>query len=431
MKFSQTVEKPLRLVLLLSSLAAMPLSGRSDPLQSLVASNTAFGLNLYSEVASSRGNLFLSPFSISTCLAMTYAGANGTTAKQMAQVFGFGADQVQFALSFGELQRQLEAIQEPNAIELNIANALWTQEGYPFLPNFLDLARSQYQASINQADFLTQADAVMVEINNWVSQKTHGRIQKILSPGILNPLTRLVLANAIYFKGIWATSFAATNTSTQPFHLSGTSLVPVGMMHQPLASVRYLENDQFQSVELPYATNQASMLILLPRQVDGLHQLEQQLSPALLSAVLAGMYQRDVEIFLPRFTLESSFSLSAALVEMGMPDAFVPGVADFSGLDGTRDLYVSDVIHKAWGEVNEAGTEAAAATVVVIGATAVEPPPPVFRADHPFLFFIRDTQTGSLLFIGRLSEPSEAAPVKSPYQKGQPLMRSRLPSSRL
>lgn len=431
MKRSQTVQKPLRFLLLLSSLAGIPLSGRSDSLQSLVASNTTFGLNLYSEVASSRGNLFLSPFSISTCLAMTYAGANGTTAEQMAQVFGFGPDQVQFALNFGELQRQLETIQAPNALEFNIANALWTQEGYPFLSDFLDLARNQYQASVNQADFLTQADAVTVEINNWVAQKTHDRILNILSPGTLGPLTRLVLANAIYFKGIWATSFAATNTSTQPFHVSVTNVVPVGMMHQPLASVRYLENDQFQAVELPYATNQASMLILLPRQVDGLHQLEQQLSPALLSAVLAGMYQHDVEIFLPRFTLESSFGLNSALVEMGMPDAFVPGVADFSGLDGTQDLYISDVIHKAWGEVNEAGTEAAAATVVVIGTTAVGPPTPVFRADHPFLFFIRDTQTGSLLFIGRLAEPSQAAPVKSSYRKAPPLTRSRLPSSDL
>jgi len=396
----------------LSIASGLPLSGRSD--SALVASNTAFGLNLYSQVAARRGNLFLSPYSVSTCLAMTYAGAGGETATQMSQVLGFGADQAQLASTFGELQRELESVQQQGAIELNLVNALWTQEGYPFLPAFLGTATSQFQASISQIDFVTQAAVATAEINNWVAQKTENKIQNILAPGMLDPLTRLVLANAIYFKGLWAQPFSPTNTSSQLFHISSSNQVDVALMHQPSVSVNYLDTGQFQAVELPYGSNEVSMLILLPHQVDGLPELEQQLSPELLSAVLAGMQKCDVEIFLPRFTLESSFALKDPLAEMGMPDAFQAGVADFSGIDGAMDLFISLVLHKAWGEVNEQGTEAAAATVISIGTTAVFIPP-VFRADHPFIFFIRDTLSGSLLFIGRLSEPSQAAPVKSPF----------------
>jgi serpin B len=392
-----------------------------------VDSNTAFALNLYSQVALSRGNLFLSPYSISTCLAITYAGAGGDTARQMAQVLGFGADQALLSATFGELQRELESLQAEGAIELNIANALWTQAGYPFLPAFLETTRTQYQASINQADFATQAEAATAEINNWVAQETQNKIQNILSPGTLDSLTHIVLANAIYFKGLWTLPFAQTNTSTQPFHVSSTNQVNVSLMHQPVQLVNYLDAAQFQAVELPYGSNQVSMLILLPRAVDGLPELEQQLSADFLSEVLSGMQKRSVEIFLPKFTLESSFNLNDALAEMGMPDAFQPGVADFSGMDGAKDLFITHVLHKAWGEVNEQGTEAAAATVVTIGATAVLRPT-VFRADHPFIFFIRDTQSGSLLFIGRLSEPSQAAPVRSSYRKEAPAMRPRPPS---
>ena len=407
----------LPILISLSIASGVPLTARSD--SALVASNTAFGLTLYGQVAASRGNLFLSPYSVSTCLAMTYAGAGGETAGQMSQVLGFGADQAQLALMFGELQHELESVQQQGAIELNIANALWTQEGYPFLPAFLGTATTQYQASVSQADFMTQAAVATAEINNWVAQKTENKIQIILAPGMLDSLTRLVLANAIYFKGLWAQPFAPTNTSRQLFHISGSNQVDVALMHQPSVSANYLDAGQFQAVELPYGSNQVSMLILLPHQVDGLPELEQQLSPELLSAVLAGMQQRDVEIFLPRFTLESSFGLKDPLAEMGMPDAFQPGVADFSAMDGAKDLFISLVLHKAWGEVNEQGTEAAAATVVTIGTTAVFTRA-VFRADHPFIFFIRDTQSGSLLFIGRLSEPSQAAPVRSPFLRKAP-----------
>jgi serpin B len=393
-------------------------------LQSLVASNTAFALNLYGELSTNAGNLFFSPYSISTCLAMLYAGASGDTEQQMSQVLGFGTGPQQFASVFGELQRELETNQAPGVIELNVANALWTQEGYPFLPAFLETAANQYKANVNQADFITQAGAVTEQINSWVAQETQNKIQNILPPGSLNAATRLVLVNAIYFLGVWTEAFAETNTWTQPFYLSSTNQVEAPLMHQLPPNLgtggsgitfNYMETNDFQAIELPYGSNQVSMLILLPSQVDGCGQLEQQLSPAFLSSVLAQMIKQNVEIFLPRFTLESSFELTNTLAEMGMPDAFTPGVADFSGIDGMTNLFVSHVFHKAWGKVNEAGTEAAAATGVV-GATDAGFSWPVFRADHPFLFFIRDTQSGSLLFLGRLADPSQspAAPAPTP-----------------
>jgi serpin B len=407
-----------------------------------VAGNTTFALNLYSQLATNSGNLFFSPYSISTCLAMLYAGASGNTEQQMSQVLGFGTNQQQFASLFGELQAELEADQQTNAIELNLANALWVQEGFPFLPSFLETATNQYQANIGQADFISEASEVTDEINNWVAQETWNKIQNIVPPGAINSSTRLVLANAIYFLGVWTTSFEETNTTTQPFHLSGTTFVEAPLMHQPFLvdgngnpiTFNYMNNwwwgglgyiiptNGFQALELPYGNNQLpygnnqlSMVILLPSQVDGLGQLEQQLSPAFLSNVVGQMRPQPVEIFLPRFTLESTFDLTHTLAAMGMPDAFTPGVADFSGIDGNTDLFVTFVLHKAWGQVNEAGTQAAAATVVGVGrGYSGGPPPPVFRADHPFLFLIRDTQTGSVLFLGRLTNPIPSANPATP-----------------
>ncbi|HEV7926203.1 MAG TPA: serpin family protein [Verrucomicrobiae bacterium] len=385
--------------------------------QSVVAGNTAFAQDLYGQLATNQGNLFFSPYSISTCLGMTYEGAAGSTEAQMSEVLGFGTNQQQFASLFGELQSDLEATEATNAIELNIANVLWTQEGFPFLPSFIETATNQYQANVNQVDF-ANAPGVTTEINNWVAQKTQNKIQNILAPGSVAGNTVLVLANAIYFLGTWTESFAVSNTTIAPFYLSTNSQVSVPLMHQLAPNIvgeqtsgipfNYMQSSNFQAIELPYGTNQDSMLILLPSQVDGLAQLEKQLSPAFLSNVLAQMSPQSVEVYLPRFTLGSFFDLSGTLAAMGMPDAFTPYVANFSGMDGALDLYISFVVHKAWVQVNETGTEAAAATVVGVGATVVGLGPPVFRADHPFLFFIRDTQSGSLLFMGRVADPSQS-----------------------
>jgi serpin B len=377
--------------------------------RSLVEGNTAFAFDLYGQLKTAPGNLFFSPYSVSTCLGMTYAGARGETEKQMGQVLHFGPDFQQVHAGFGELGRQLAAVGQQQDLELSLANALWGQKGYPFLPAFLQVARAEYQANLNQTDFATGAEAARGEINRWVAQKTKEKIQDILPPGSIEGTSRLVLANAIYFKGAWTKSFERSATSIQPFHRAGATPANVPLMHK-FDEVRYVENDEFQAVELPYARGELSMVVLLPRQIEGCGKLEGRLRPALLASALGQMKKQRVEIFLPRFKLESSFKLNDTLARMGMRDAFYVGRADFSGLGGSRgDLWISGIFHKAWGEVNEEGTEAAAATATVIKARAIArpmAPPPVFRADHPFLFLIRDTRTGSLLFLGRLAEPS-------------------------
>jgi serpin B len=392
---------------MLSSIFGFGSGARSTQPQSVVDGNTAFALDLYGHLKSTHGNLFFSPYSISSALALTYAGARGDTEKQMAQVCHFEQDQRRLHASFCELQRQLKEAGELEGIEVNIANALWAQKGHPFLPAFLDVAQGKYGSSVNQADFSTGADAARNEINRWVTQQTKDRIQNILPPGSLHALTRLVLANAIYFKGAWTEPFEKTETSTQPFHLSAVRETKAPLMHH-FDNVRYMKTFELQAVELPYGTGELAMVILLPTEVDGCGKLESRLTPALLSSAISQMKRQQVEIFLPRFKLESSFDLNDTLTRMGMPDAF-GSRADFSGMDGTRLLFLSGIFHKAWGEVNEEGTEAAAATVVAVAGCAdmkPPPPPPVFRADHPFIFFIRDTRSGSLLFLGRLADPA-------------------------
>jgi serpin B len=270
----------------------------------------------------------------------------------------------------------------------------------------LKIAAGDYNANIQQADFKTSADAVTREINRWVAEKTNNKIQHILPPGSVDSLTRLVLANALYFKGAWASPFEEGATSTQPFHLSTNRQDAVPLMGQT-AGFKYIGNNDFQAIELPYIGVASSMIILLPRHIDGCGQLENRLTPSLLSSTLAQMKTQKVELRLPRFRLECSVDLKETLAKMGMPDAF--GLqADLSGLDGARDLFISGVFHKAWGEIKDEGTEAAAATAgaIVLCQEEDEPAPPViFRADHPFIFLIRDMRSGGLLFAGRLAEP--------------------------
>ena len=395
-------------LLLPCTAGGLPGAAQPSASQALVDGNTAFACDLYAQLRSGPDNIFFSPYSISTALAMTYAGAHGDTEAQMAKVLHFGKSQPQLHSAFGALQRQLKPEQDQPGFELSVANALWAQQGHPFLPAFLKIGQGDYQASFKLADFKTGAEAVRKEINGWVAKQTRDKIQDILPPRSLDAATRLVLADAIYFKGAWAEPFHKAGTSTQPFHLTASRQADVPLMHH-LDTVKYVENDSFQAVELPYVGHELSMLVLLPRKIDGCDQLEGQLSPAFLSGCLKEMKRQKVELFLPRFKMDSGFRLKDTLAKMGVSDAFGPQ-ADFSGMDGTRNLFISAVFHKAWVDVNEEGTEAAAATVVGVAASAMPmrplAPPPVFRADHPFIFCICDTRSGSLLFLGRLADPT-------------------------
>ena len=391
----------------LAASAAGPLPGPAATVPSVVEANTAFALDLYSGLKAGDGNLFFSPYSISTCLAMTYTGARGQTEKQMARVLHFDAPAAKINASFGELQRQVTAGANRSGMELRIANGLWAQAGKPFLPEFLDPVQRGYQARLERVDFKTGAEAARLAINSWVAGQTENRIPDLLPPGSLLANTRLVLANAIYFKGVWAKPFEKAGTSPQPFFLAAGGQVLAPLMHHA-DEVRYLENDRFQAVELPYSGGQLSLVVLLPREHNGYAGLERELTPAFLSQSLAPMRNQRVEIFLPRFKMQFGAELKGVLSRLGMPDAFSPD-SDFSGMDATHLLYISEVFHKAWVELNEEGTEAAAATGVVVATRAMVQRPrevPVFRADHPFVFLIRDTQSGSVLFLGRLTNPT-------------------------
>ena len=382
------------------------------PLDSLIqvvaASNNTFALALYRELRVAEGNLFFSPYSISSALAMTWTGARGNTASQMKEALHFTLPDDDLHRAFGGLTASLNERGEAGGYELTVANALWAQRGYPFREAFLELTRAVYEAGLKNVDFAASPEPVRLEINGWVEEKTRNRIKDLLPRGSVTGDTRLVLTNAIYFKGSWAAEFDSNLTVDAPFFLSAAESIEIPMMYRT-GDCDYLEEETFQAVRLPYLNKELSMVVLLPRAVNGLAELEKSLSPGMLAGLAAGFLEQKVKLFLPRFKMTSQFKLREPLAALGMLDAFNPGRADFTGMSERRDLCITAVLHKAFVEVNEEGTEAAAATGIVMGITSVaEPiPVPVFRADHPFIFFIQDNLTGSILFLGRLVNPAE------------------------
>jgi serpin B len=378
----------------------------SDP-AGLVKGNTRFALALYGELRTTPGNLFLSPYSISSALAMTYAGAKGNTAKEMADVLAFALDGDSLHGTFGAVTDNLNAKGSEGRFDLSVANALWGQEGYKFLKAFLDLNDKYYGAGLENVDFAGDTEGARSEINAWVEEKTNHKIKDLLGPGVLDALTRLVLTNAIYFKGKWAEEFDDRRTKDEQFKVTAEATVPTPMMHQT-DKFGYMETDTFQALELPYVGGALSMVVLLPGEVDGLPELERALTVEALTGWLEQIRGQEVSVTLPRFKVTSQFGLGETLTEMGMKDAFRADAADFSGMTGRQDLYISAVVHKAFVDVNEEGTEAAAATGVATTLSArLDRRPKVFRADHPFLFMIREKETGSILFMGRLASPKD------------------------
>ncbi len=373
----------------------------------VVAGNTRFALDLYNRLRTAEGNLFFSPYSISAALAMTCAGARGTTEKQMADTLHFMPDGQMLHPSFSSLQSQLKQEQEKGQIELSIANALWVESGFSLLKNFTDLTGRYYEASLNRVGFKNDAEKARLQINAWVEDKTKNKIQELIKPGVLDSLTRLVLTNAIYFKGNWSSRFIKDRTKDEPFRTAPGTETMVPMMNGQ-DDFGYMEDEMLQALELPYAGDSLSMIVLLPRKIDGLRELENGLTDDALTAVLNDIRKREVRVCLPKFTMTSRFELAQTLGAMGMPEAF-SGAADFSGMTGGKDLFISAVVHKAFVDVNEEGTEAAAATGVAMRLTAAPVSPPLFRADHPFIFLIRHKPSGSILFLGRVARPAEAS----------------------
>ena len=387
-----------------SALAGAQAPGRD--VSSVVRGNTDFALDLYGQLRQEKGNIFFSPYSISAALAMTWTGARGNTEKQMKKVLGFPAgNRGSVAAAFAALEKGLVADPRDAGYELRVANALWAQKGYRFLRSFVDLNRRCFGAGLRVVDFSGHTEAARKTINAWVEDKTNRKIKDLIRRGDLDQLTRLVLTNAIYFKGQWATRFKKKRTRLAPFSLGGPRLriqtVRVPMMSQS-AEFGYAERKDLQVLAMPYKGGRLSMVALLPR--GDLSALDKALTPATLKTWLAGLRTQEVNVYLPRFRITwGATDLVRPLKALGMRDAFTMG-ADFSGMDGTRKLLISKVLHKAFVDVNEEGTEAAAATAVVMRLKSAMRPL-VFRADHPFLFLIRDNKTGCILFMGRVVDP--------------------------
>lgn len=367
-----------------------------------MAGNTAFAEDLWRQLRPTQGNLFFSPASITAALAMTHAGARGDTAKQIAKVFHFDADP---HAAQGALLSRLSYSGEGGP-KLSIANRIWSQTGMVLGKDFAKIAKDDYGAGVELLDFVKAPDPSRLTINKWVASKTNDKIKDLIPAGVITGDTRLVLTNAIWFKGTWATAFDKSATKTEPFATpSGSKGVPT--MHA-MVPARYGETKDADIAELPYKSKDGdrmmSMVIVLPKDKDGLSKLEA--SPK-FDAWTAALYPAKLNLALPKFKTTQTLSLNDTLKSMGMPDAFDAAKANFKGINDTMPLWISKVIHKAFVDVNEEGTEAAAATAVVIGteSAAVEVIKP-FKVDRPFAFYIRDQKTGSILFVGRINDPT-------------------------
>lgn len=374
-------------------------------INTIVSGNNNFALELYKRLSLEKGNIFFSPYSISSALAMTYVGAKGETAKQMARVLRFTLPQERLHQGFNELSRLLQS--NTKDYQLSIANALWGQKDYRFLKEFIDLTNKYYDAGFKEVDYTnaTAREETRQMINKWVEEKTNGKIKDIIKRDDIDDLTRLILTNAIYFKGKWELQFDPKNTRDMPFYVSENVKLDIPMMYQK-GRFNYGEDNEVQILEMPYAGKDLSMVIILPKLNIPLPKIERALSAKKLETWMSTTSEREVEVYIPRFKIEKRYILNEILKRLGMVDAFDMIKADFSGMTPKPDLYITSVIHQSFVEVNEEGTEAAGATAVIMGTKMVTMPV-IFRADRPFIFLIRDKRSGSILFIGRLAEPSK------------------------
>ena len=377
-------------------------------LSSLVKGNSAFAFTLYQQLKKDNtGNLFYSPYSISTALGMTYAGAVGDTEKQMGSALHFTLPQGQLHPAFNQLALDL-ASRGQNAqgtngksFALNIANALWGQQDFTIQPAFLKILAQNYGTGMNLLDFKNSPEPSRVTINNWVSDQTNNRIKDLLPQGSITPATRFVLTNAIYFDAAWQNPFAKESTSNGNFNLLNSSTVSVPMMNHE-GSYSYVKGSGYQAVELPYSGNEVAMDIIVP-DAGQFNTFESGMTADSISGIIGSLKSSFMVLALPKFQFDSSFSLKQALSALGMPVAFTDK-ADFSGITGQPNLIISDVVHKAFVAVDEEGTEAAAATGVIMVGAAM--PANSLTVDRPFVFLIRDIQTGAILFIGRVLNPA-------------------------
>ncbi len=364
----------------------------------------AFGLELYQKLKHQDTNLFFSPYSISVALSMTCAGARGQTRDQIAQALHTKSDRECLAADFGSLNRDLaDSILKGEGV-LNLANGLWLQKGYDFNSEYLKLMENIYGAHPSELDFKGDPKSAVEEINKWVSRQTRDKIRELITEGAIDPLTRLVLTNAIYFKGKWDSEFEKKLTKDAPFTSLDSKKTSIPMMHR-MGVFGYLTGDGFQALEMAYKEGHLSMFVLLPANGVTLKDFEERLNPDEVSQWLREIKETEVDVYFPKFKKNTPvYPLDSILKTIGMTDAFSKE-ADFSGMSTTKGLHVSAVVHKAFVDVNEEGTEAAAATGIAVRSLSINPQKPVFRADRPFVFFIRHNPTNTILFLGRFTKP--------------------------
>jgi serpin B len=407
-------------VLTLGTLACSSLAGfatmNDQPPKAAVAklaeSSNVFGFDLYQRLREKPGNLVISPASITTALAMTWGGAGGETAAQMRKVLHLEGTAGEVMTTSGQLARALQDPARP--IVFRIANQLFGEKTYKLVPAFVEKTWAAFGAPLELLDFKSEPERARVYVNQWVEGKTEQRIKDLIPPGGVEPDTRLVLVNAIYFLGDWASPFERSATQPAPFHLTASETKDVPTMNR-IGGFRIAQKDGVTALEIPYKGGEMSMLLLVPGAVDGLAAVESALDVKKLDALVGAMKSERVWVALPKFEVSpaGSLALGKDLKALGMPLAFDPERADFTGIASPPDpddrLVLAEVFHKGFVRVDEKGTEAAAATAVMAvrtGAAAAMEPPRRLKADRPFLFFIRDNASGLVLFLGRVSDPS-------------------------
>ncbi len=362
----------------------------------------AFAIDLFHELRLTQGNLFFSPHSVAAALAMTWGGAKGDTAGQLATALHLGPDPTVVHEGFTNWRQALVSIRDQGEVELYLANSLWPDLRYPLVERFLDLARRYYGVLITGVDYGDE-QAARTQINAWVEDNTNHRITDLVAPGDLSDLTQLVLANAIYFKGNWAHQFDIAVTQDEAFHLLDGQTAVVPLMHQK-RQFFYGETHHHQVLTLPYEGYGLQMLVILPKAVKDLPELEADLSTESLSRWTQGQHEYEVDVYLPRFTFATDYELNQPLKHLGITDAFSPN-ADFTGIVREGPFFLDLIVHKAFLAVNEEGAEAAAATAATVTRGGSPGGPVVFRADHPFLVLIQEWETGRILFMGRVVDP--------------------------
>lgn len=398
---------PKSLVTLAESIVFLFSFAFAQDISSVVSANNQFACELYSRYSSQTENIFFSPYSISSAIAMAYEGARGQTADEIRLVLHFPKDETLLRESFLEINNFIN--KKDKEYTLRSANALWAQKDYQFLPDYFSLIEKYYSGKVQNLDFKEENAKSCQIINSWIENQTNDRIKNLISS--LKPATRLILTNAVYFKGFWFKQFKKKDTRDEDFEINPGNKIKVPMMHLngTEAEFNYAETDKLQILELPYKGEDLSMLILLPKK-NNLTIVENSLTIEKISEWIGLFEKAEIDISLPKFKFEKEYSLKGALAEMGMPSAFTYAKADFSGMTGKKDLYIDKILHKAFVEVNEEGTEAAAATSVFTQALGCAPNKnkiKVFKADHPFIFIIQETKSGNILFAGRVSNPTK------------------------